>query len=206
MLRTASLPRPVTPPRKAAPSPRAVHPRDTARWRRPMLPLFLLLTACSATPAPSPASPASAAATPGAERSLAADLAAIEELHRRDEAAARAMDVPALARLWTDDIVALPPGRPPVVGRDENISFAYGQTAGMRGVEILEYDLDFEEVRVVGDHAFEWGRLHARVQPPGGAEPVTRELNVMRVLRRGEDGTWRVARTLWNSRTADDEP
>jgi ketosteroid isomerase-like protein len=34
----------------------------------------------------------------------------IEELRRRDEAASKAYDVEALAALWTDDPVALPPG------------------------------------------------------------------------------------------------
>jgi ketosteroid isomerase-like protein len=48
----------------------------------------------------------------------AQDLAAIEQLHQRDVAAAKAGDTATLATLWTDDAVALPPGEQPVVGID----------------------------------------------------------------------------------------
>jgi ketosteroid isomerase-like protein len=45
----------------------------------------------------------------------AQDLAAIEQLHQKDVAAAKAGDTATLATLWTDDAVVLPPGEQPVV-------------------------------------------------------------------------------------------
>jgi hypothetical protein len=48
----------------------------------------------------------------------AQDPAAIEQLHQKDVAAAKAGDTAALATPWTDDTVALPPGEQPVVGID----------------------------------------------------------------------------------------
>jgi ketosteroid isomerase-like protein len=39
-------------------------------------------------------------------------MAGIEALRRRDEAASKAYDVKALAELWRDDAVALPPDGP----------------------------------------------------------------------------------------------
>ena len=57
--------------------------------------LFPLLTGLS-----------SAQVAPGSHRPV--DMAAIEQLHKRDAAAANNGDVATLAGRWTDDAVALP--------------------------------------------------------------------------------------------------
>jgi len=46
------------------------------------------------------------------------DMAAIEQLHARDSAAAKVGDVETLTTLWTADAVALPPGEQPIIGID----------------------------------------------------------------------------------------
>jgi hypothetical protein len=42
-------------------------------------------------------------------------MAAIEQLHKRDAAAANDGDVATLVGLWAADTVARPPGEPPVI-------------------------------------------------------------------------------------------
>jgi len=44
------------------------------------------------------------------------DLAAIEALRRRDEAASKSWDVEALAALCTEDVVMIAPGQPTTRG------------------------------------------------------------------------------------------
>lgn len=126
------------------------------------------------------------------------DLRAIEELHRADMAASKAGDFATLRTLMSDDAVMLPPGGRPLRGRaeiDESMSRAEGS---MRGVEVLEYVLDFEEVRVVGDYAFEWGWIRGSMRSKDGGEAVSSTYKVMRVLRRQPDGRWKVHRSMWN--------
>ena len=132
------------------------------------------------------------------EPTRADDLRAIEELHRRDMRASREGDFATLRSLMSDDAVVMPPGgRVTRGGAALDASFAR-MAEGMRQVEVLAYELDFEEVEVVGDYAFEWGAIRGamRALPDG---PVERSsYKVMRVLRREPGGAWKVHRTIWN--------
>lgn len=96
--------------------------------------------------------------------SRAQDLAAIEQLHQQDVAAAKAGDAGTLATLWTDDAVALPPGERPVIGIDAIREWLKkGQENGEK-LEITEYKIDFQEVHVFGDEAVEWGRTRVAMR------------------------------------------
>lgn len=132
------------------------------------------------------------------EQAREQDLRAIEELHRRDMRASREGDFETLRALMSDDAVVMPPGGRVTRGREAlDASFARMAEA-MKQVEVLEYELDFEEVHVVGDYAFEWGAIRGamRARPDGPVERST--YKVMRVLQRQPDGRWKVHRTIWN--------
>ena len=130
----------------------------------------------------------------------AADRKAIEELHRRDTAATKAFDVETLALLWTNEIVSLPPGQAPLVGRQANRAMLEAARQQSKDVEVLGYEQDWKELTFAGDYAFEWGRFQSafRVQ---GKKPVRQTHNVLRILRRHPDGSWKVHRTIWNVAT-----
>ena len=82
----------------------------------------------------------------------------IEALRRRDEAASKAYDVKALAELWTQDAVALPPGGPVKRGPELRAGLARMAEAA-KGTEVLDYREVFEETLVFGDTAVEWGHI-----------------------------------------------
>jgi uncharacterized protein (TIGR02246 family) len=126
------------------------------------------------------------------------DMAAIERLHNRDAAAAKAGDLAALAELWADDAVALPPGEPPVIGIDAIRRWLAASQPAPSKVEILEYLLHFNEVKVFGDEAIEWGRICVTVRPHGATSSLRSSGNLMRVLKRQPDGSWKVFRSVWN--------
>jgi ketosteroid isomerase-like protein len=136
----------------------------------------------------------------GAARQVAAaaDLAAIDRLHQADMRAVIASDTATLMSLWTDDIVALPPGRGAVVGRAANAASLRTSMAQSVAFVPLEYVLDFQQVELVGDHAIEWGTYRGSVRPREGGSPITYRGNVLRVLRRMPNGSWRVARTMYS--------
>lgn len=133
-----------------------------------------------------------------ADSRRAADMAAIEQLHRCDAAAAKKGDLATLAELWTDDAVALPPGEPPVIGIDAIRKWLAKSQPDSSAVEVIDYVLDFKEVRIVGDEAIEWGRTSVVLRPRGATSTMRASGNLMRVLKRQADGSWRVSRSVWN--------
>jgi ketosteroid isomerase-like protein len=136
------------------------------------------------------------------EDRLARDLKALETLHQRDIEATKAYDVDALASLWTEDIVALPPGAEPVIGKDANRKLLEAGRAASAPFETMEYEQDWQEIRVAGDFAWERGVFTGAVRPKAGGDVVRYRYNVLRVLRRMPDGSWLVHRTIWNDAAA----
>jgi len=120
----------------------------------------------------------------------------IEALRRRDEAASKAYDVKALAALWTDDAVALPPGGPV-----KRVPELRAQLAGMaeaaRNTEVLDYREVFEETLIFGDTAVEWGHIEGSERDRKTGEVTRSRFHLMRILKLGADGQWRVHRSIF---------
>lgn len=140
----------------------------------------------------------STAASAEQKQQLQDDMEAISALHNRDIQASMALDEPALESLWTDDIVTMHPGSPAVVGKAANIAKLQAGIEGMKNQEILAYNEEFQEVRIQGDWAYEWGTITGRTRPFSGGSETAYRFNVMRVLQRQPDGSWKVARSIYN--------
>jgi uncharacterized protein (TIGR02246 family) len=121
------------------------------------------------------------------------DLRAIEALNQRDVQAALAGDTAMMMSQWTDDFVALPPAGPILRGRS---AIAEALETAATEVEVLEWVFDFQEVKVLGDHAFAWGTYHGSVRPRVGGEAVHSSGKLMRILQRQPDGSWKMYRTI----------
>jgi uncharacterized protein (TIGR02246 family) len=127
------------------------------------------------------------------------DLAEIERLHQRDMEASRSGDFETLRSIISDDAVMLPPGSGVTRGRAELEQGFRRMAEAMSGVEVLEYELDFEEVKIVGDYAFEWGYIRGAMRAREGGAVERSTYKVMRVLQKQPDGTWKVHRSIWNN-------
>ena len=121
------------------------------------------------------------------------DRKAIDALSQKDIAACMRQDVEALCSLWTDDGVLLMPGAPPLNGKNAICGMLKQQKAQSSGSIILGYTEDWDEVRTVGDYAWQWGKMSQTQKSASGKEETAR-FNAIRILRREADGTWRVAR------------
>lgn len=132
------------------------------------------------------------------ESRLARDKAAIDELHARDAAAAKIGDVATLATLWTRDAVALPPGEEPVIGIDAIRAWLAKTRMDPSRLEVVEYVMDFKELHILGNEAFEWARTSVTIRPRNGPAGMHASGNLMRILQRQPDGNWKVARAAWN--------
>jgi ketosteroid isomerase-like protein len=158
----------------------------------------------------------SAAAAPQARRSRPpakpqqpsqeADRKAIEDLHQRDIAASLAFDIDKLVSLWDDNIVAMPPSSAPLVGVEANRAYLARNREKMANVDILAYEEQWDEVRILGDYAYEYGSIRSRMRGADARQETAMAFNVMRVLKRQPGGDWKVYRTMWNDRGPAEPP
>lgn len=126
-------------------------------------------------------------------------LAEIEKLHQKDVESIRSRDIKTLITLWTDDGVLLGPGISPIVGRDAIREYMQKQKQEVRNVEIIEYNQDFKEIKIIGNWAFEWALFTGEYRLFSGGDTIHEKAKLFRVLKRQKDGTWKVARSIWHN-------
>jgi ketosteroid isomerase-like protein len=117
------------------------------------------------------------------------DLRAIEAINQRDVQFALANDSAKMMSQW---IVLLPPAGPIMRGRSAIAEALWG----VESPEIVEYVLDIQEVKVLDDHAFQWGTYPYGMRPRAGGETVRTAGKLMRILQRQPDGSWKMHRTI----------
>ena len=124
---------------------------------------------------------------------------AIRQLAGEDfDKAENAGDVSAKMRLYAADAVLLPPGgAPPVIGQQairawQEANFKKETTQGVSTVD---------EVQVFGEWGFARGTYSGVVTSKAGGEPQKSSGYFLVIVRRQRDGTWKIARDIWN-----DEP
>jgi len=122
------------------------------------------------------------------------DLRAIEAINQRDVQAALAGDTGMMMSQWADDFVVLPPVGPIMRGR----TVIAEAMAGMGNpMETIDWVLDFEEVKIFGDYALQWGTYGGSVRPRAGGEQSRTGGKLMRILQRQPDGSWKMYRTMY---------
>jgi uncharacterized protein (TIGR02246 family) len=129
------------------------------------------------------------------ESDQSADLKAINDLTERDIAASKENDVDTLASLWTQDGVLIVPMSPPFVGKPAIRKLLEHQKEQARDAETTAYDEQWEELRIIGDYAYEWGSISATIELSGGKQ-VSHTVGAMRILQKQKDGEWLVARAI----------
>jgi uncharacterized protein (TIGR02246 family) len=123
----------------------------------------------------------------------AADLAAIEKLHRADVEATLTQDPAYLTRLWSDDGVNLGFPGAPVVGI-KALGEAYAKfRIDHPNFTVLKYTPNIKEVRIVDGWAIEVGDIAATYKMSAKDDPVSVNDKGMRVLKRQTDGSWKFA-------------
>jgi ketosteroid isomerase-like protein len=124
-----------------------------------------------------------------------ADLKAIQALNQHDIDAVMATDAAAITAQWSDDFVVLPPAGPIIRGRAANAEIVAKGMEQIGAFEPLEYEVTFEEIKILGDYAYEWGTFRGKMRPRAGGDPISYSGKLMRILQRQADGSWRMHRT-----------
>jgi uncharacterized protein (TIGR02246 family) len=104
--------------------------------------------------------------------------------------ATREGDVDTVLTLMTPDVVFLVPGQPPMVGCE---AFA-DALRGVLGKNTIEARSDIDEIAVFGDIAYCRTRLDVTVRSAHQGTPMLSTGHALSILRRCEDGKWRLAR------------
>ncbi len=135
------------------------------------------------------------AASAGGQQGRAADLAAIEKAHQRDIAATLSRDPVALTDLWTDDAIRIGVGAPADVGKQAIRASNERQTAN-KGFKVLSYVPETKDLTILDGWAVEWRSYTASyVASPGGEVKQIRG-QVLMVLKRLPDGSWKCFRGM----------
>ena len=115
------------------------------------------------------------------------DEGAIRELVDTWMDASRRGDTATVLDLMTDDVLFMTPGREPF-GKEQFRAAA----ESMRGVA-LDGRSDIQEIQLLGDWAWIRNHIDLTITPDGG-EPVHRSGYTLTILRKCEDGRWRLFR------------
>lgn len=120
---------------------------------------------------------------------------AVKKVVREIIAADNAADLDAVARLYDDEAVWLPPHGDLVRGKNAILS-RYRNT-----FERLTPELSFlsDETHVFGDWAFDRGTTNGKLIPRDGSKPINVNDKYLMILRRSPEGAWRIARLMWSS-------
>lgn len=131
------------------------------------------------------------------------DKQTIQRLTEDWVAALRRKDIACLTSMITEDVVFLPPGLPPVRGKQE-VAAMYNRFFPQ--FSSVEQTVSVEDVEVAGDWAFTWGTESLVLVPQTGGTRIRMQGKGMSILRRQADGSWKFARGINNSLPQSEPP
>jgi ketosteroid isomerase-like protein len=126
------------------------------------------------------------------------DIEAIEELHRQDVAATKALQYERLKSLMDAECMVMPPDGDPEAGLAFLDRVIESNKESENEEEVLELVQDWEELQLLGDFAYERGVVRYVVRDAEG-NIIRESQRLMRILRRQQDGSWRVYRAMWHA-------
>lgn len=127
----------------------------------------------------------------------AAVRAAIEENNAQFEEAFNQGDAAAVAALYTEDAIAMPPGQEMASGR---AAIEQGMNADLENFALSGLSLTTTDVEVSGDLAVEVGTYSIK------AGDLEDNGKYVVVWKKQDDDTWKIHRDIWNSNVAPPQP
>lgn len=127
------------------------------------------------------------------------DIAVIEKLRKTDIEASLKGDTEILLSLMTDDIILIYPDQPPAKGIENIRKRMEAYKKELENITIKQYSITFDELVIEGGLAYEWGSFHHKYFLKDENREIEEKGRLMRILRKQPDGSWKVARSIWNS-------
>jgi ketosteroid isomerase-like protein len=127
------------------------------------------------------------------------DLEKIKQLHETDIAASKAGVIDTLLSLRDEDAVKLAPGEPPTIGLGAIMKGMGKYREEVKNYQIIEYNHDFKEIKIIDGWAFEWGIYTGSYKSSAEGETIRESAKLFRVLKKQKDGSWKVSHAIWNN-------
>ena len=126
-----------------------------------------------------------------------ADLASIRALPKAWGTAMASENIPALVSLRADDVVRMPPDGPVAKGKPPLEDFYRGlfEQFSVEGNWPVE---GTEEIVIADGWAFHASEYTLRLRPKDGGETTEIHGKIIAICRQQPDGTWKIAREIWN--------
>jgi uncharacterized protein (TIGR02246 family) len=128
----------------------------------------------------------------------AADRAAIQQVWVDYTNAVETGNADAYMALWADGGVQMPPGAPPNIGKDMIRARTEKGMAADAGNNVV-MNIDPKEITVLGDYAYSRGLYTVDVTGSDGKALAHVDGKFMTILRRQDDGSWKIYRDIFNS-------
>ena len=127
---------------------------------------------------------------------VANELEAIDRIRDAHVSALNANDADAWVSCFTPDGVQMPPNDAANIGIDNIRAWSTGMLTAFGA----EFSLDVDEVELAGDdRAFERGGYTIALTPTAGGPPIGDSGKYITIYQRQVDGSWLMARDIWNS-------
>ena len=123
------------------------------------------------------------------------DIPGIDRLRDVHVAAVNDGDADRWAACFTGDAVQMPPHFAANAGK----AAIQGWSKGFLSMFACRFSLSVEEVQAAGEWAFERGRYEITLTPRAGGESMDDHGKYITIYRRQSDGSWKIARDIWNS-------
>jgi len=124
---------------------------------------------------------------------------ALDEFNQDYITACRKVDNSATAALWTDDGTDLLPGMTPMVGKAKISEWLNGLTPQLAGAKMVYCTVDWQDIQIHGDIAYEWGVNRQKIEFPPPKKSFENEGKILLILKYHGDGSWKIAVASWNS-------
>lgn len=123
-------------------------------------------------------------------------LAAIDRTRDTHVAALNANDAEAWAGCFTPDGVQMPPNNAANVGIERIRAWSTGMLTAFR----VEFSLDVDELELMGETwALERGGYTITLTPASGGASISDNGKYITIYQRQANGSWLMARDIWNS-------
>lgn len=122
------------------------------------------------------------------------DNAAIDKVRLKFNAAFNEGNAKAMDQLIDLKGVWLPPGKPSIVGKDNIVAHYANYFAGVRS----KFELKPGDIQLGDGWAFMNGDFTRADTPKAGGTAKQASGHYLWVLKKQPDGTWKIARDIWN--------
>jgi ketosteroid isomerase-like protein len=123
----------------------------------------------------------------------AEDISAIKKANELFGAYVVAQDFESLVKLYTTDVVFMPPNGAAVHGRDDLLAWfkAFPSATHM--------EVSADHIEGQGDLAYVLGSYSMTIEPEGAPGPINDRGKFIEIRKRQPDGTWPLAADIFNS-------